>query len=396
MSDPKALEISPTELLRLRPTWYEIDLDAVASNYREIRRLVGPDVRIYPALKRNGYGCGAGPVARVVAEEGADGLAVANVRDAAAIRREGVSLPILLYASSPQEAAADVGRYGLTPSLSTLEEAESYACAARGGPRLDVFVKVDAGAFRAGVMPRQALPLLRAVSAMQTLRLAGLYAHLYLPDPLRDRSYAEWQFSQVREVLDAATRAGIDIPLRMLASTPVLLQFPDMYLNAVDPGRILYGIEYPPGAARVTALRPALRALKTRLILVKRLLIEDAGGFASPFQIRPGMIVGLAPCGWGDGFPRHVPAGACALVQGRRVPILGPVNLEHLRIDVTDVPGVRAGDEVVLIGTQAEERITPDEVAEAWAGGLTELYCSLKDHIPRVYYRHGTSTVASS
>src|SRR5262249_51981544 len=144
-------------------------LDAVAHNYREIRRLVGSDVRIYPALKRNGYGCGAGPVARVVAEEGTDGLAVANVRDAIAIRREGVTLPILLYASSPPEATADVGRYGLMPSLSTLEEAESCALAARGGPRLDVFVKVDAGAFRAGIAPREALPLLQAVAAMPTL-----------------------------------------------------------------------------------------------------------------------------------------------------------------------------------------------------------------------------------
>ena len=145
----------------LRPTWYEIDLDAIAENFRSLRAAVGPDVAIYACLKRNAYGCGAVAVARRLARDGAEGLALGNVYDAIAIRAAGVHLPILLYPTCLPEQAETLRRHDLIASVSSAEEAVAWDVACRG--RLKVFVKIDAGAFRAGALPRDGACDLRGV-----------------------------------------------------------------------------------------------------------------------------------------------------------------------------------------------------------------------------------------
>lgn len=368
----------------LRPTWLEIDLDAVAHNCRELRRLVGASTNIFAALKRNGYGCGAVPVARVLEREGVRGFAVANAYDAVRLREAGIEAPILLYAGCGPDVCREVVRHRLIPSISSLKEARAYAGAARKG--FEVFVKVDVGLARAGVDVDLAAPLVRAIIGMPELHLGGVYTHLHLPPDLEDDSYPNWQFARFNRLIDALARDGISIPVRMVASTPVVLQFPGMYLNAVDPGRLLYGIMHSVGPIQHAELRHALRALKTRLILRKEVCARTQYAAYSPVLSRPDGILGLIPIGWGDGYPRNVPRGAKALVRGRRVPILDGVSLEHMRLDLTDVPEAVVGDEVVLIGHQEGCAITPEEIAKEWGLGLTELYCGMRDHLPRIYH----------
>lgn len=372
-----------------RPTWYEIDLDAIAHNMSVLRGLVGPAVAIYACLKRNAYGCGAGPVAEIVAAAGADGIALGNLNDALAIRARGLRLPILLYPNCLPSAADLIRRHDLTISVSSVDEAEAWARAGTGPIKL--FVKLDAGAFRAGVLPRDVVPLLRLIASEPSLQLAGIYGHLHVPNPIDDEPYARWQFGNFNAALAAAAAAGIALPIRMLASTGVVLDFPEMDLNGVDPGRLIYGLRPAPTSRRQVELRPALRGFKTRLIMRKSLAEADTGGLPTPFAMRPGMVLGLLPVGWGDGYPRRIPAGACALVRGRRVALLGPVHLEHLRIDLTDVPEAALGDEVVLIGQQGTAEITLAEVARQWGIDATDFHGQMRDHIERRYFRSGAA-----
>ena len=393
MSEVQALSGS-TSLLR--PTWFEIDLDAISHNLRQLRRMVGSGVAIYACLKRNAYGCGAVPVAQVMQREGADAIAVGNLNDALAIREAQVSLPILLYPNClASEAGPAVMRYRLMPTVSSVDDVAAWEQAAAGG-RLDVFAKIDVGLFRGGAMPREALALLRRIADSNVLGLAGAYAHLHGYDPATGDDYAAWQFRNFQTVMREAASHNIDVPVRMVASTSVVLQHPEMDLNGVDPGRILYGLKPSPEPGRDLPLRPAVRAWKSRLILTKWIELEDAGGFPGPFPVTERRRIGVLPLGWGDGIPQHISGHAAALVGGRRVPVAGPVHLEHMRVDLTDAPGAAIGDEVVFLGTQRTETITLDELTGGWGIDALDFLGGMRDHIARVYVRDGTEVTAET
>ena len=380
-------QVPPGPASLLRPTWFEIDLDAIAHNLHQLRRMVGPGVAIYACLKRNAYGCGAVPVAQVMQREGADAIAVGNINDALAIRGAQVTLPILLYPNClASQAGPAVMRHRLMPTLSSLDDVAAWEQAADGGT-LDAFAKIDVGLFRGGAMPREALALLRRITDSNVLGLAGAYAHLHGYDPATGEDYAAWQFRNFQTVMRQAASHGIDVPVRMVASTSVVLQHPEMDLNGVDPGRILYGLNPSPVPGRDLPLRPAVRAWKSRLILTKWIEPEDAGGFPGPFPVTERRRIGVLPLGWGDGIPRHISGHAAALVGGRRVSVAGPVHLEHMRVELTDAPGAAIGDEVVFLGTQRTETITLDELAGGWGIDALDFLGGMRDHIARVYVR---------
>ena len=373
----------------LRPTWFEIDLDAIGHNLRQLRRMVGSGVAIYACLKRNAYGCGAVPVAQVMQREGADAIAVGNIDDALAIREARVNLPILLYPNClASEAGPAVMRHRLMPTISGLDEAAAWEQEANGGT-FDVFAKIDVGLFRGGAMPREALALLRRIADSNVLRLTGAYAHLHGYDPATGDDYAQWQFRKFQAVMAEAASRAIDVPVRMVANTSVVLQHPEMDLNGVDPGGILFGLKPSPVPSRDLPMRPAVRAFKSRLILTKWVEPDDAGGFTGPFPVSERRRIGVLPLGWGDGVPRHIPGQGVALASGRRVPVVGPVHLEHMRVDLTGVPNARMGDEVVILGTQEAETITIDQLTECWGIDGLDFLGGMRDHIQRIYSRNG-------
>ena len=367
----------------LRPTWLEIDLDAAAENLRTVRRLVGPDRKIFAVVKANAYGFGMSEMARVFAEHGADALAVADPSEGVRLRAHGVTRPILVYPSFLPEAAAAVIEHDLIPTLTDLESAGAYSGTATRP--CFIFVKVDVGLERLGVPAEQAVKVIRAILDLPRLRLAGLCAHPHAPAGA-DPAYLDWQFARFTAVIDELTAQGIDIPIRLFASSPLVLQHPRTYLNAVDPGRLLYGImdaqDAPP-----EPVRPAFVALKTRLIAVKEVSPRERFADAAPFPIPAPVRLGVIPMGSADGL-LLLHAGR-VLVRGRPAPLLARPSLEHTRIDLTTVPEARVGDEVVVIGRQGTEAITPAEVAAGH--GLEPLHVALAvgPRVARAYLSGG-------
>ena len=344
----------------LRPSWMEIDLDAPAENLRAVRRLVGPGRKIFAVLKADGYGFGAREMAQVFAGSGADALAFADLGDAVWIRRQGVSLPILVFPNMLPGAAAEIIANRLIPTLTDLDEARVYSASAR--EPLEVFVKVDAGLERLGVPAEQALKVITAISELPGLVLGGVCTHLHAP-AAADPAYIAWQFGRFTAVLDGLAAAGIDVPVKLAASSPLVMQHGETYLTAVDPGSMLYGVPQSFAQAPAVPLRPALRALKTCLIHVKELSPRERFAAEAPFPIPGAMRLGVVAMGSADGL-----AGlhdGRVLVRGRSAPILSGPSLEHTRIDLTAVPDARVGDEVVVIGRQGDEEITPAAVASA-------------------------------
>jgi alanine racemase len=364
----------------LRPAWFEIDLDAVAENLRSVRGLVGADRKIFAVLKADGYGFGAREMAEALVAHGADALAFADLSDAIWIRRQGISLPILVFPNALPHAAPDMIAHDLIPTLTALEEAR--ACAAATREPHDVFVKVDAGLQRLGVPADQAVKVILAIAELPRLRLAGVCTHLHAPSGA-DPAYIDWQFGRFTAVLDGLAAAGLDVPVKLAASSPLVMQHRRTHLSAVDPGSMLYGVPQSFSTPPAVPLKPAFRALKACLITVKDLLPRERFAAEAPFPVRAPMRLGVIPLGTADGLGTlH---DGRVLVRGRAVPILSAPSLEHTRIDLTTIPDACVGDEVVVIGQQGDAEITPASVAARHGLAPHGVALAVRDRVARVY-----------
>jgi alanine racemase len=364
-----------------RPTTVEIDLAAAADNVRAVRRMVGPERKIYAVVKADGYGHGAAEMGATFLAHGADALGVADLAEGIRLRGRGIAGPILVYPNSLPEAAPEALAHGLIPTLVDLDGARAYSEAATGP--CDVFVKVDVGLERLGVPAEQAVKTVGAMLELPRLRLAGLCAHPHAPDQ-GDPAYAEWQLGRFTAVVDELEARGVPVPIRLLAASPFVLRFPQTYLNAVDPGRMLYGITFP-GEVSPVPLRPTFRALTTRVISLKEIAPRERFADLSPFPVTAPMRLGVIPMGSADGLT-WLHAGR-VLVRGRFAPILGSPSLEHTRIDLTEVPDAQVGDEVVIIGRQGDAEITAAEVAQRHGLGLHHVATTIGPRVARLYRR---------
>ena len=372
-----------------RPTTFEIDLDAAADNLRAVRGLVGPARKLFAVVKADGYGFGAAEMGAVFARSGADYLAVADLAEGIRLRRRGLTVPILVYPSSLPAAAPDALDHGLTPTLVDLESARAYSDAAIGP--CEVFVKVDVGLERLGVAAEQAVKLIVAMLELPHLRLGGLCAHPHAEGG--DPAYADWQLGRFTGVVDELEARGVRVPIRLLAATPFVLRFPHTYLNAVDPGRLLYGIIFP-GETPPVPIRPAFHALTTRVISLKELAPRERFAEQAPFPVTAPMRLGVIPMGSADGL-RWLHAGR-VLVRGRVAPIVGSPALEHTRIDLTGVPDAAVGDEVVIIGRRGDLEITQAEVAAKHGLGLHHVATTIGPRVTRVYFSTAGPAAAGS
>ncbi len=358
------------------------DLDAVVHNANAIRAALSPGCRLFACLKGDAYGIGIRFVAPALAAAGVDAFAVGAVEDALEIRGAGCSSQvILLYPNCLPDAAPAVERERLTVTISSIDEARAWHAAAGG--TIDAFVKVDVGALRAGVLPREAGRFAQALRMLPKLRIVGAYAHLHLPDPAAMQEYAQWQFANFGRAVASMVGGGLRIAVRMVSGTAALLQFPQMDLEAVDPGRALFGLGFQ-GVQRRIDLQPALVGWRARLLLVKEVAPEDVAPHGAPFALRTQQRIGVIPVGWGDGLPRRMPDSAVVLVRGRRARLLPPSHFEHVRVDLTDVPDARYGDEVILLGEQENERVAMTELAQ-WTGrDPLHLLGAMPRHLARV------------
>lgn len=368
----------------MRPTTLEIDLDAAAHNVRAVRQIVGPQRKIFAVVKADAYGYGAAELGAAFVAHGADALAVADLGEGIRLRRRGITAPILVYPNSLPEAAPEAIAHGLIPTLIDLDGARAHAEAATAP--LDVFVKIDVGLERLGVPAEQAVKTIVAMLEMPHLRLAGICAHPHAHGT--DPAYADWQLGRFTSVVDELESRGIRVPVRLFAASPFVLRAPQTYLNAVDPGRILYGIIFP-GETSPVPLRPTLRALASRVIALKELTPRERFAELAPFPVTGPMRLGVIPVGLADGMA-WLHAGR-VLVRGQAAPLVTGPNLEHTRIDLTGVPDARVGDEAVIIGRQGDAEITVAEVAKRHGLGLHHVATTVGPRVTRVYLSGGVA-----
>ena len=360
-----------------RPAWSEIDLDALAHNVRTIRSMLAPGVRLYAVCKNDAYGCGARETARVMFDAGADAFAVSDPEDARRIRAAGIDAPILLYASTTPDAAAEVADLGL---IATIHDCAGLEAFSRVGRTVAVHIEVDCGYGRLGFTPDEWTDAFWRLRAAKNLRVIGLYTHLA---SVEDPAVIAPQSELFAQAAALARQAGFENLELMMASSRVMVGYPDFNLSAVNPGRMLYGMLEAPWLGRVD-IRPVIRAIKCRVLQVKTIPagfpFDDSRHKESPGSLKTAVIA----FGFKDGLPRQ-PAGGIVIVRGRRARILGMRATEHTVIDVTDIPGVAAGDEVVIVGSQGNESIDGQEAVALYNMALIELLPRMTLNTIRIY-----------
>lgn len=368
-----------------RPNRFQVDTKAIAHNIAEIRRIAGPTTRIFAPVKANAYGFGLPEIADAAISAGADALALVEVSDALRIRQRGIRQPILIYAGNllSRPIINAIEEFDLTPTLVDLEGLEAYSRSVSRPTK--AFVKVDVGLERNGGYPRAAIEVIRAACRVQNIQIEGIYAHLHVPSS-RESSlrYVKWQHRRFVKVIASLEADGIHIPIQMLASSSVILTTRNMMLNAVDPGHLIYGLLPPGQTALGLPLKPAFAALRTWLVQVKTPCERSEFMGDAPIDLQHVRRYGIVPFGSADGMSR-LNCGE-VLVHGRRVRILGAPSLEHTRVDLTEIPDARSGDDVVVIGGQGSAEISPAEVM-AYQGmdRQTSLALEVRHSVAREY-----------
>jgi alanine racemase len=369
-----------------RPTWVEIDLSAIANNTRQVQALVGPQVRVLASLKADAYGHGAIKVARTVLRNGASMLGVATTSEAKPLREAGIAAPILVFGYVPPWQMREAIRLGLTVTLYAIESAQALARAAQALDKsVKVHVKVDTGMGRLGIRAEEVgevLALVREILALPNLTLEGIFTHFAMADTY-DQTHARMQLARFHRVLEALESEGLRPPLVHAANSAALLSLPEARFDMVRPGIALYGLHPSDEVLLPQEFRPAL-AFKTSVAQVKVIPAGEAISYGCTFVTKQPTRIAVLPVGYADGFRRAPSNWGSVLLHGQEAPLLGRVCMDQCMIDVSHIPQVRVGDEVVLIGHQGQAVLTAEMVAQRLGTSSYEVVSAILARVPRV------------
>jgi alanine racemase len=366
-----------------RPTWVEVDLEAVAYNVRRIKEIIKPEVKILAVLKADAYGHGALTVARTAINNGASYCGVASVNEAVKLRDGGVTAPTLVMGYTPVWLAREAILRDVTLTLYDSDIARALSRAAVDLRRTAcVHIKVDTGMGRLGLLPDQVVPFVQEIRDLPGLDLAGIFSHFSVADD-EDLEYTGWQLSRFQEVLTSLAQIGITFRTVHCANSAAILRLPESHFNTVRLGLAMYGLQPSPYVSLPVGFRPAL-TWKTTIAQVKTLPPGSYVSYGNTYRTEQEERIAVIPVGYADGFRRAPTRWQAVLVRGQRAPIVGRVCMDQTMINISDIPNVRVGDEVVLIGRQGEDEITAEEVAN-WLGTINyEVVSEILARVPRV------------
>ncbi|HQY24644.1 MAG TPA: alanine racemase [Thermoflexales bacterium] len=361
-----------------RATELRVDLGAITHNARRLAEIAG--VPLMAVIKADAYGHGAEMVARAALDGGAAALGVATVGEALRLRDAAIDAPILALGYTDPDNAEAIALRAVTCSIFDAEVGAQLAEAARAmGREIVVHVKVDTGMGRLGAQPEDTLPLLRALAGMPGLTVEGLYTHFATADSA-DEAFTREQIDRFDALLAEVTAAGLRPPLVHAANSAATLRHPRARYDLVRCGIALYGLDPDPDTPKPADFKPAL-SLITRVAQIKDLPAGASVSYGRRWYAGRASRIATLPIGYADGV-RRVPAWREALVGGQRVPIVGRICMDYCMLDITDIPGVARGDEVVMFGRQGDEQITVEEVA-GWLGTIPyEVTCALSERVP--------------
>ena len=370
-----------------RPTWAEVDLDALAHNFRVISERVGPDVKVLAAVKANAYGHGAVECSRRLESEGVDWFGVALPEEGVELRNAGITKPILCMGGIWAGQEDLCIQHNLTPVVYRLSVAEALNhAAAKTSMAFNVHVKIDTGMGRLGI-PFDELPkFCAALKQFNYIRVEGLMTHLSSADDEGKSEFTRTQIERFRNAVKTFREQGFSPAHLHAANSAGLFAFPESRFNLVRPGGTLYGFQRDvlPAAVGRQPLRPVM-SLYSQIELLKEVRKGEKLGYGGTFETTRDSLIATIPIGYDDGYSRAFSNKSRVIVRGQIAPVVGRVSMDLTIIDVTDVRNVAVDDCVTLLGSDGENSITAEDLGEL-AGTISyEITCGMSSRVPRIY-----------
>jgi len=373
-------------------SWVEVDLDNFTKNWSEMKRLVGPDVRIMQVVKADAYGHGAIEISNVALKNGAALLGIANADEGVQLRISGITVPILILSPSTGSEIDEIIKYNLKPSVSDLNFArELQKKSKKVDARTPIHIEVDTGMGRGGTIYHEAFNVIKEILGFPNITIEGIFTHLASSETMDDYNHMQWRL--FKELLDKLEEHRIRIPIKHMANSGAILNYPGFHLDIVRPGLMSYGV-YPGPETKTRANLAPVMSFKTRVALIKEFPQGYSIGYGRSYITTKLTKIATIPVGYGDGYERILSNQGEALIRGKRAPIVGRISMDMCTIDVSSIDNCRLGDEVVLMGSQGSEYISADEIAGKVKTISYEILCALGKRAPRVFLHRGkTDTV---
>jgi len=387
-----------------RAAWAEINLSNADHNIKNIRKKVGPDVEITGIIKADGYGHGAVAMAEVLRKNNIRSFGVATLHEAVALRDAGAKEEIVMLGLTPKMYSYTIVDYDITPVVMSYDNASALSDAAqKKGKVISGFIAADTGMGRigypvsnpssgtlsSGELSAGTLSSIRDIKMIEDLscfKIKGLFSHFATADA-KDKSYAREQEKNYNRFYDALLASGINIPMRTFANSAAIMELPSVWFDSVRPGIILYGC-YPSHEVdkNLIDLKPVM-SVKANIVRLALMPEGASVSYGRKFIAKRESLIATIPLGYADGFPRPYSQVGRVLVDGVFAPIAGNICMDQCMIDVTDVPGVKVGDEVTIIGGSGENTILADDIGDATGTINYEIVCAFGQRLPKVYIK---------
>ncbi len=367
----------------LRPAWVEIDLNKLKRNFELIHRDKPKGLQVVSVVKDEGYGHGALAVARTALACGASFLAISTVEEAMALRDRGIPTRLLLLGDRQEAEFPWCLAHDLTCCVSEPQSiAKLGQLAARAGKRIPVHLKINTGMNRYGVRWDEVASLVDLIASTKSLFLEGALSHFAQSDET-DKTFALLQLAHFNEALDIISERGCSLKLRHLCNSGGFLDLPQAHFDMVRLGILPLGVFPSSVCRRIPGIEPVM-SVKARIAAIQNLQPGDTVGYGMRFKAESPRRIAVLPIGYGDSFPRVRNQG-CALIHGRRAPLVGGVAMDAITVDITDIPTAQLWDEAVIMGRQGAEEITVHEVARLKNSVSYDILVGWRTRLPRLY-----------
>ena len=390
MSEDKREELEvagDVEPFASRPTWAEINLQALAENFRVLRERVNSNVKIMAVVKADAYGHGAVECAKRLAQEGADWFGVALPEEAIELREAGVRQPILCLGGFwPGQEQACI-QHNLVPVVYRADMIEALDRAARDARLIvDAHLKIDTGMGRQGVRYDRALEFVESIRDYRNVRIDGLMTHFASADDPHQECFTQDQLARFREVVRVLRERGLNPTYEDCANSAATSAYPQSWGNMVRPGGVLYGLwrDILPPLDEPLKLRPVM-SLHSRVMLLKWVQRGETLGYGCTFEASRDTLVATLPIGYNDGYARALSNRGRVIVRGKYASVVGRISMDLTLVDVTDVPGVRLNDRVTLLGEEGGLTIPTEDIAKTVGTLSYEITCGISQRVPRFY-----------
>lgn len=367
----------------------EIDLDAVAYNIKNIRKKVKKETMIMGVVKADAYGHGAVEVSKVLLYNGADWLGVAMIDEAVQLRKNNIMVPILILGYTPEAEIEDVVRYDIIQTVFSYEMAKMVSDAAvKLGKTAKIHIKVDTGMGRIGFIPEENIgDEVLKISKLPNIGINGIFTHFSTSDE-KDKTFTKLQYDRFKYAIDEIEKKGIKLAVKHCANSAAIMDFDDLGFNMVRAGIILYGM-YPSDEVikENLSLKPVM-SIKTHISYVKKVGKNIPVSYGRTYYTDKESVIATVPVGYADGYIRKMQNGGRVIVNGHYANIVGRVCMDQFMIDITDVPDVSSGDEVILMGSDGKLSITAEEIANVLDTINYEVVCMIGKRVPREYIKN--------